>query len=194
MACVVALGMSASTLAEAGRTIAQATAPETAKPSKEEARTVTLHGTVEAVDKDKGTVTIKGSKGRTVTVAVRDPKKLDVVKVGDPVVAKYYESLAIQVKKAGQPPGRQRPGGGRHFEARRDARRRRRPPGDADGDRSQPSTPRVRPSLSRGPKGNEETIKVRNPKNLTGVKVGDLVEVTYTQALAIALDTPAAKK
>jgi hypothetical protein len=102
VACVVALGMSASTPAEAGRTIAQATAPETAKPSREEARTVTLHGTVEAVDKDKGTVTIKGSKGRTVTVAVRDPKKLDVVKVGDPVVAKYYESLAIQVKKAGQ--------------------------------------------------------------------------------------------
>jgi hypothetical protein len=82
--------------------MAQATAPETAKPSKREARTVTLHGTVEAVDKEKGTVTLKGAKGRTVTVAVRDPKKLDAVKVGDPVIAKYYESLAIQVKKAGQ--------------------------------------------------------------------------------------------
>jgi hypothetical protein len=83
--------MSASAPAEVGRAMAQATAPETAMPSKREARTVTLHGTVEAVDKEKGTVTLKGAKGRTVTVAVRDPKKLDAVKVGDPVIAKYYE-------------------------------------------------------------------------------------------------------
>jgi len=32
---------------------------------------------------------------------VQDPSKLDVVKVGDPVVAAYMEAVAIQVKKAG---------------------------------------------------------------------------------------------
>jgi hypothetical protein len=45
----------------------------------------------------------------------------------------------------------------------------------------------------KGPQGNLETVKVRDPKNLAGVKVGDLVELTYTQALAIALDKPAVK-
>ena len=40
----------------------------------------------------------------------------------------------------------------------------------------------------KGPQGNVETVKVRDPKNLAGVKVGDLVELTYTQALAIALE------
>jgi hypothetical protein len=54
--------------------------------------------------------------------------------------------------------------------------------------------PKAQTVTVKGPQGNEETIKVRDPKNLTGVKVGDLVELTYTQALAIALDTPAAKK
>jgi hypothetical protein len=39
--------------------------------------------------------------------------------------------------------------------------------------------------------GNSETFKIRDPKNAEGVKVGDLVDVTYTQALAVALDKPA---
>jgi Cu/Ag efflux protein CusF len=99
--CVAALGTSAPLLVEAGSVIAQATGSEGAKPSKTEARTVTVRGTVEAVDKENRTVTLKGPK-RTLTLAVRDPQKLDAVKVGDPVVARYYESLAIQVRKAGQ--------------------------------------------------------------------------------------------
>jgi len=43
----------------------------------------------------------------------------------------------------------------------------------------------------KGPEGNTETVKARNPKNLDAVKVGDLVEITYTRALAIALDKSA---
>jgi hypothetical protein len=39
-----------------------------------------------------------------------------------------------------------------------------------------------------GPKGNKETIKVRDPKNLNGVKVGDMVDITYTESLAIKVD------
>ena len=40
----------------------------------------------------------------------------------------------------------------------------------------------------KGPEGTTETVKARNPKNLDAVNVGDLVEITYTHALAIALD------
>jgi hypothetical protein len=36
-------------------------------------------------------------------------------------------------------------------------------------------------------------VKVKNPKNLEGVKVGDMVELTYAQAFAVSLDKPAAK-
>ncbi len=45
----------------------------------------------------------------------------------------------------------------------------------------------------KGPEGNTETVKARDPKNLDAVKVGDLVEITYTRALAIALDKSATK-
>ena len=40
----------------------------------------------------------------------------------------------------------------------------------------------------KGPQGGTETIKAKDPKNLEGLKVGDMVELTYTQALAISLD------
>jgi Cu/Ag efflux protein CusF len=43
-----------------------------------------------------------------------------------------------------------------------------------------------------GPRGGQETIKVKDPKNLEGVKTGDLVEISYLQALAVALDKPKA--
>jgi hypothetical protein len=69
-------------------------------PKGQEAAVVTLRGTVEAVDKEKQTVTIKGPK-RTLTIRVQDPKKLEAIKVGDPVVGKYYEAIAFEVKKAG---------------------------------------------------------------------------------------------
>ena len=42
-----------------------------------------------------------------------------------------------------------------------------------------------------GPEGNSVTIKVKDPKKLNGVKVGDDVEITYTQALAVSVE-PAA--
>jgi hypothetical protein len=34
---------------------------------------------------------------------------------------------------------------------------------------------------------------VKNPKNFEGVKVGHLVDITYAQALSVAVDKPAPK-
>ena len=142
---------------------------------------------MEAVDKEKQTVTIKGPK-RTLTVRVQDPKKLEAIKVGDPVVGKYYEALAFEVKK----PGTATPG----VTAQQGVATS--PPGSTPaGAAGQQVT--ITATITaidkaahtvtiKGPEGNTETVKARNPKNLEAVKVGDLVEITYTRALAIALD------
>src|SRR5207247_9392164 len=61
---------------------------------------VTVHGAVKAINKDKRTVTLVGPQGGTLTLTVQDPQKLDALKVGDPVVATYYEALVIQVRPA----------------------------------------------------------------------------------------------
>jgi hypothetical protein len=44
----------------------------------------------------------------------------------------------------------------------------------------------------KGPQGNSRTIKARNPENLKKVKVGDMVDIVYTEAVALKVE-PAAK-
>ena len=38
--------------------------------------------------------------------------------------------------------------------------------------------------------GGRSSYKVENVKNLEGVKVGDRIQITYTQALAISVQAP----
>ena len=185
------LGLAATVAAQGTGTAtppaAKPASPAPAKPKGQESAIVTLRGTVEAVDMDKQTVTIKGPK-RTLTLKVRDPKKLEAIKVGDPVIGKYYEALAFEVKKPGtatpgvttqQAVGTSQPG---------------QTPAGAVGEQITITATIVAIDKAahtvtiKGPEGNTETVKARNPKNLDAVKVGDLVEITYTRALAIALD------
>src|SRR5258705_2929767 len=64
-----------------------------------------INATVEAVDKDKRTVTLKGSGGRTVTLKVGpNAKNFDQIKAGDKVKGKFLDSVALFVRKAGTPP------------------------------------------------------------------------------------------
>jgi Cu/Ag efflux protein CusF len=69
------------------------------KPAGSVARVTTITAAVLAVDKEIGRVTVQGPQGNTRVIQVKDPKKLESVKVGDMVVATYSESLGIAVEK-----------------------------------------------------------------------------------------------
>jgi Cu/Ag efflux protein CusF len=167
-------------------------------PAAAEAGVVKVRGTVSAIDKENKTITLKGPKGRTLTLDVKDPSKLDVVKVGDPVVVAYVEAIAIQVKKAGtaQP-------GVSTQESRVTSKPGETPAGAIAREVTVVGTitaidKKAQKVTIKGPQGNQETVKVKDPKNIEGVKVGDMVEITFTQALAVSLDKsaqqPAAKQ
>jgi hypothetical protein len=189
----LAIHPSASVVAQtASPPAAKPKAPAPAKPKAEEVVAVTLRGTVEAIDKEKGTITIKGRQ-RSLTVQVRDPKKLEAIKVGDPVVGRYYEALAIEVKK----PGTATPG-----VTVQQGTATSKPGETPAGAVGQQVTATVtvtaidkaaKTVTVKGADGTTETVKARDPKNLDALKVGDLVEITYTRALAIALDKAPAK-
>jgi Cu/Ag efflux protein CusF len=173
-------------------TVAQATPGDAATPKVVDATVVTVRGKVEAVDVEKKTVTLKGPR-RSLTLQVRDPQKLEAIKVGDPVVAKYYEALAIEVKK----PGETTPG-----VSTQQAVATSKPgetPGGVVGEQITATVTvasidkKAHTVTVKGPSGGTETVKARDPKNLDKLKVGDLVELTYTRALAISLDKPPAK-
>lgn len=67
-------------------------------PAAIAARDVSVIASVEALDKAKGTVTLRGPQ-QTVTVKVRDPAVLKDVKAGDFVKASYTEAVAVSVSK-----------------------------------------------------------------------------------------------
>jgi hypothetical protein len=74
-----------------------------AKPGEKPAGTVTktldVVATVEALDPDARTVTLKGAE-QTLTLKVADGIDLTKVNVGDDVVASYVESFAVSVEPA----------------------------------------------------------------------------------------------
>ena len=58
-----------------------------------------ISGTITAIDKTKGTVTLKGYRGNEVEITPRHPENLDKVKIGQLVVFTYEHALAASVEK-----------------------------------------------------------------------------------------------
>jgi len=71
------------------------------KPGGVIARTVTVSGTVQAIDLKKKTAVIKGSGGNTVEVQLQHPERWTKVKAGDTITAVYSEALAVSVQPEG---------------------------------------------------------------------------------------------
>jgi len=199
-ASAVLLSLSVGAMAQEKKAAPSSPAPASpekaaakAKPEGKRERVVTLTGTVEAVDLANKVVTIKGSKGKIVDLKVGDQaKNLDQVKVGDKVVAKYYESVAYRLMKPGEAEGakaEQTIAGAKPGEV---------PAGAVKNQVTVTATvedisPKKTYVTLKGPDGKSVDVKVMDPKNIQGLKVGDKVVITYTQALAIALDKPKPK-
>jgi Cu/Ag efflux protein CusF len=177
----------------AGAVAEEKAAAKGAKPSGMKEKTVKMTATVQAIDLDKRVVTLKGQKGNIFDLKVgEEAKNLPQVKVGDLVTVQFYESLAFEVTKPGQA------GGAGATAAVASAKPGEKPAGIAAGQVTVTATieaidaKKNRVTL-KGPEGKTQEIKVKDPKNLVNVKVGDQVVLTYTEALAISVE-PAKKK
>ena len=165
-----------------------------AKPSGIKERTIERTATVQAIDLDKRLVTLKGEKGNVFELKVgEEAKNLPQVKVGDLVTVKYYESLAFEVTKPGQPVGVGATAGVAT------AKPGEKPAALAAGQVTITATVEAIDAKKhyvtlKDPEGKTREIKVKNPKNLVNVKVGDQVAIAYTEALAIEVKTVKKKK
>jgi Cu/Ag efflux protein CusF len=150
---------------------------------------VTISATVKDIDLKSRTVTLLGPDGKTTTVRVSDEaRNLDQVKKGDIVTAAFYESVSYEVRKKGTA----EPGKAEAVDAARA------PVGAKPGGIGAAAVT-VTATITaidkknstvtlKGPEGKTSTIKVKDPSRLDGVKVGDLVEFTFTEAVAISVD------
>jgi hypothetical protein len=158
-----------------------------ALPQGGSSASVTVHARITAIDKTNRDLTLKGPQGDPFTVhAGPEVKRFNDLKVGDQVSATYAESIAWSVRPAGQPASTS---GAQAVAARREN-------GPGGGVASQRNVTVTVAAIDRagssvtviGPQGGRQTIKVLNPQNLENLKVGDKVDITYTQAMLIRVD------
>lgn len=147
---------------------------------------VTGKATIIAIDKEKRIVTLRNQKGEDVQlVADERVQRFNELKVGDTVTATYSQAVAVSVRKPGAPAPEKKT---EEIVRQTDAI-------GAKVTREQTATVTVReidmtaPSLTaEGPQGRKFTFIVRDKSSLQGLKVGDKVDVTYTEALLVKAD------
>ena len=172
---------------------APAPAPVAAPRGETLIATVELTAIVTAIDQKTREVTLKKEDGTEVSfVASEDVKNLAQVQVGDMLHVVYGEALAYEVRKGGTTvaPATAIAGGAAELGQRPAGALARQTTATVVITAIDPKVPSV---TFQGPAGNTRTIKVLHPEKLEGVSVGDTVELTFTEALAIKVVEASAK-
>jgi len=143
--------------------------------------------TVEAIDATTRAVTLKKADGSYLTtVAGPDITRLSELKVGDTVNVKYYENVVVRVKRPGEADvvsgtagttGSQQelPGGTRAKQVTI----------TATITAIDPDAPSI---TFTGPNGWKYSSKVQDPEALAKVKVGDKVDIVWTEATLVSVE------
>jgi hypothetical protein len=154
-----------------------------------------ISATVDAIDVQKRLLTLRDKSGEKVTVEVSpEVRNLPQVKVGDQVVARYYESLAAELVKRGdesgttQAPVKDAVIGRSALGAK---------PGVVMGTENHQTVRITKVDKKNnvvhfyGSDGLARSIPIKSPEGqeFAGkLKPGDEVEVTYTEALAVTVE------
>ena len=150
---------------------------------------VKVSAVVEAIDQKTRMVTLRDSEGKTITFRADEAvRNLAQVSRGDRVDVTYYRSLVMDLHKKGQatPGVAAASGAGRAAPGAT--------PGAVGGQTIQMiATIRAldrknQTATLEGPSGELTTVSVRNPAQFDVAKVGDLVEINYTEAVAISVE------
>lgn len=143
---------------------------------------------VTAVDQKNRIVTLKGPEGNEFSVfADASVKNLPQVKVGDTLAVKYFKAVAVDFKK----------GDGirvaTSIDTSETAKKGQMPGAGAFTRVNTVSNiwainQAKGTVLVRGPYGHFVEVTLKDPSQLAGVKVGDQMQVTYTQAVAVTME------
>ena len=155
------------------------------KTVRSEMRTET--GTIEAIEASTRTVTLKKPDGTFVTtVAGPDITRFAELKLGDTVNVRYYENVVVRVKQPGESEvvssgkgttGSEQvlPGGTRAKQVTI----------TATITAIDPTAPSI---TFTGPNGWKYTSKVQDTEALAKVKVGDKVDIVWTEAMLVSVE------
>jgi hypothetical protein len=145
-----------------------------------------VSATVEAIERSTRQVTVKTEKGTYEVLYAPDGiKRFDTLKVGDRISATYYENIVLRLKAPGTPDADHRsvaavPSADKNA-------------GTVSHQRTITATiteidPKVPSITFTGPHNWTYTSRVEDKAALAKVKVGDKVDITWTEAMILSLD------
>lgn len=153
----------------------------------------TITATIEAIEKATRSVTLKQENGEYVTItAPAEVAKFDAMKVGDKVTVRYYDNIVLRLKAPGE---KAVDSSSSALTGTSNAR----PGATAATQRTITATitnidPKI-PSISfSGPNGWKYSSRVEDKEALKKVKVGDRLDITWTEAMLISVEAPAVRK
>jgi hypothetical protein len=168
--------------AHADEGMTQRTSPTTAERMTSETFVVS------GIDRSKRSVTLTNAEGERNTMNVpADVKAYDTLKVGDRVDVDYRESMGVSLAPAGSKPSLSHVSGSGPGTAMRGT--------TVSAEVVSVDVPNNKVTFL-GPKGNRKTVTVADPamqKKLPNLKPGQVVQFTYTEAIAASI-RPAASK
>jgi hypothetical protein len=187
----LALLMALAAVAVGERTAAAQSTAAKATPRVVVAETTSIEAKLDAVDVKTRRMMVTGPRGKTLTLKVGpDVKDLDQVKPGDQLVVRYFEPLALFVRKGGEPRA------AAEGAAVQVAPKGKRPVAVAVDTVEFKGTVEAieyakRRLTLKGPEGKTRTIKVDpSVKRFSEVKTGDQIVVRCTEAIAFSIRKP----
>jgi Cu/Ag efflux protein CusF len=172
----------------AGVLALSSTVPLHAQQPITKANSVTATATIQAIDTTSRLITLRDDKGEEDTFSVGPAvTRFNELKVGDKVRMTYYESIMLQLLKPGD---KANPAS---VEAAATRAKGALPGGTIATQEKKTVTVKTVdltvPSITVTTEdGRTFTRRVENKKNLEGVKPGDRIEITYTQAVLASVE------
>jgi hypothetical protein len=153
--------------------------------------TITKSVTIEAINHGTRELTVKLDDGTYEQFTVsNDVKRFDQLKVGDKITAKYYTNLVLRVKLPGEKDV--------DTSAAGETKNVTRVGGTIAKQRTITATitqldPKIPSITFKGPNNWTYSSKVQDPKAIAKVKVGDKVDITWTEAVLVDVAPPEKK-
>lgn len=180
--------------ATAGEAKPESAAEERVMPSFSASRQMTVTAQVDAINHETREVTLTGPEGNQYSfVASEEARNLGQVSVGDNVYAEVFEEVTINLVEGD---GEQAGAGELAAMARTDEGEM---PGAMVVDTQIVTMTVEEINIEantfklKGPQGNVQQFEAQNPENLKLAKIGDLVVITRTSAVALSVETPEAE-
>jgi hypothetical protein len=166
-------------------------AAESGQPAITKGTSMSSTATILAIDSTARMITLRDSSGlEDVYTVGPEVQRFNELKVGDSVKTTYYESTVLQIRKAGATPG---PTGTTGATGAVTSGTGALPSGTLSVQEKMTVTVKSidsnMPSITvTTPDGRTVTRKVEDKKNLEGVNVGDMIDVTYTRAVLLSIE------